>query len=430
MKKIFVLILAFLLLALSSCAAKNGEVNGPTPSSGGFSNAEGRDGENSVKIGENPVETDSENENQKTPDERDVNPDGDIVMKAQFEVYDASADSVGFTIENHSGRELDYDAYYTLEKQNDGKWYTVEAELMAFIDIAYLLPDDGVQSGAVDLQYYRDNGEGISDGQYRVLKELDGKVYAAEFEVGESPITAESPYGFAPIDTLTADFSAETDGVININQADESDCALAEGFFKSIQAGLGAQIRLVDETDGKVCVTDVVYDGEKFVYTTGIPGSGEFTTIYYSFAYAINEDIFLSNHLTHGEYDEDVVLLSGEAFVGLAEKVNQLYPVVEDALTYKKFSPDGLKCVSLNVNGIALTNYELGKGQMLTYDRDEVDEFIWNGKSTTLCIKSADDEDGLAYYDFYDLTTFERISYTSSWYGYAIADDGEIAIPE
>ncbi len=430
MKKILVFLLAAAMLSFVSCAAlgseKGGEVNGPTPSSGGFKNADVAKVENPVEIGENS------GENQKKPDEREVNPDGDIVMKPQFEVYDPSADSVGFTIENHSGRELYYGAYYIVEKLTDGAWYAVESGSMTFHEMLYLIGDGDVQSGVVDLQYIRDYGEGISDGRYRVLKifDVDNKVYAAEFEVGESPVTAESPYGFAPIETLTADFSADSDGVINLTQADEADCALAEEFFKSVKAGLGAQIRLADEADGKVNVTDVVYDGEKFVCTSGVAGSGDFTTVYYSFAYAFNEDIFLSNHLPHGEYDEDVVILSGKAFGSLAEKVNQLYRIVEDTPTYRKYSPDGQKCASLNVNGIALDNREIGKGQMLAYDRGEVDEFIWNGKSTQLCIKSADDENGLAYYDFYDAETFERTSYTSSWYGYAFTEDGEIAIPE
>lgn len=83
------------------------------------------------------------------------------------------------TIDNQSDCEFEYSAYYALEKEIDGTWYTLPADL-GFNDIGYLLPAGGQDTFACDLTYYGT----LEPGSYRLVK--DG-LYA-EFTLDETGV--------------------------------------------------------------------------------------------------------------------------------------------------------------------------------------------------------------------------------------------------
>lgn len=46
-------------------------------------------------------------------------------------------------------------------------------------------------------------------GEYRLVKEVGGSTLYAEFSLGESPYTAETPYGYAPLEELPEEYGIQ-----------------------------------------------------------------------------------------------------------------------------------------------------------------------------------------------------------------------------
>ena len=98
---------------------------------------------------------------------------GDVTLTVE-QIVDGIAT---VTISNQSELAFDYSAYYALEKEINGQWYVMPADL-AFIDISYILPAGSQDTFECDLTCYG----ALEPGSYRLVK--DG-LYAA-FTLDES----------------------------------------------------------------------------------------------------------------------------------------------------------------------------------------------------------------------------------------------------
>ncbi len=122
---------------------------------------------------------DGEEVGEKTPYE-DVNTLEGVHLELDKDVYDAEGDTFTLTVTNHSNQEISYGVSFTVEKQVDDDWYTVEPEEdMMFIMIAHILEPDQEQEEQINMEYY----EPLSEGTYRVVRQIEGEIVTAEFEV-------------------------------------------------------------------------------------------------------------------------------------------------------------------------------------------------------------------------------------------------------
>lgn len=108
-------------------------------------------------------------------------PQGEIQAELYAEQgqYPVGTGSVRVFILNKGGAELGYDAYYSLERQQDGSWQEIAAEL-AFEDWAGILPAGKETSLVIDLAPFAGQ---LQAGQYRIVKKLDGQAFYAPFEL-------------------------------------------------------------------------------------------------------------------------------------------------------------------------------------------------------------------------------------------------------
>ena len=95
--------------------------------------------------------------------------------------YDLPRDSITYTISNHSDVEVYYGISYSIEMQQDNKWYQLPfKESTVWIAIAHKLDGGDSQSYEIDVSLLRRK---LSRGNYRLVKQIGEKMYFARFSV-------------------------------------------------------------------------------------------------------------------------------------------------------------------------------------------------------------------------------------------------------
>lgn len=95
-----------------------------------------------------------------------------------------SSEQIEFEIRNYSGKTIAFDEYFTLEKNEDGKWVQVEfAEDASFYDIASMLRPLGTYKHSINV--FAMFGHFLEAGEYRITKQINQKAYSAVFTVTE-----------------------------------------------------------------------------------------------------------------------------------------------------------------------------------------------------------------------------------------------------
>lgn len=127
-------------------------------------------------------------------------------VRTEFPVYKSTDSSVELIFENDTGETLGFDASVYLEYLSDGVW----------LDIP-LRPGEGWNAlwyesngvGSVTC-YFRKHAFNFPDGTYRLVKELNGMFYGAEFEIGNPEEALEiSPHGTLPASANGVSLTAE-----------------------------------------------------------------------------------------------------------------------------------------------------------------------------------------------------------------------------
>lgn len=118
-------------------------------------------------------------EEEPTPYE-EVNTLRGVRLTLDKEVYESEEDRFLLTVHNDSSSEVTYGVAYTLEKLNNQQWYVIEPEEeIAFIMIAHILNSGEEAEEEISLEYY----EPLEPGHYRIVREIEGEVLTAEFQV-------------------------------------------------------------------------------------------------------------------------------------------------------------------------------------------------------------------------------------------------------
>lgn len=104
----------------------------------------------------------------------------DVTITTDREVYDNDCESVLLTIANNSDDMIEYGNTWSLDKKLDGEWVSQDDGTAVFYMIAHGLPAGNTVECSCVLSTFLSEPSG---GEYRILKEIDDKVYAAEFRI-------------------------------------------------------------------------------------------------------------------------------------------------------------------------------------------------------------------------------------------------------
>lgn len=403
---------------------------------------------------------------------------GDIGMHVLFPVSDKSCEYVTVVIENGSGERIEFGDAWFLEKNVLGCWMQVQRKGDYIVESILRVLQPGGKY-AFDCWLTGFQGE-IEDGEYRIVKEISGQTYAAEFSIGESEITLLSPFGYEPAVSLGYSVAdAKEDGACGLTENGVGNEENLLSFLEASQIhGLQAQVRFYEEKDdGELYFADVVKlksgayrvirweqkevdrirmkmyassDSHAFEkYRPEIDAHIDMK--YYSYLVTDGKAIWLSAYsdLRDTEPDSYDLCLVPQEYVSddVRNWIDSEFTMQTEELEYSVWNSDGTRRAHTRVNPddedhrsryfIGIYNergYET-RGYTCGVNRDAFDpgkkggfcEFVWTDAITVMA--RADDGKGNYYYEFYDTEDEERLSYTVSQYDYMI-EDGEIVIPE
>lgn len=364
-----------------------------------------------------------------------------FTLAVEWPVYDPSVDEVTLFLENLTGEDAESSAFFELETSIDGSWYQLkERESALWSEETLSIPAGKTAALRCLLSNY--DLAGMEEGAFRIVMELDGQRYTAEFAIGESPITAETPYGFLPLEELSRDYEPEDgDGCLISSPQGVKNGEAMDGFLKKVGLGIPCQLRVVNvAAGGGMVLTDVIYEPvngtDRFSWrydaTRGkeddlADGIAENT---YSFLVTDGSDISLSNwsgwEEAHAE--RDVSILWGEAARPWIAHVEELARRGGADCTYRVWNQNGTANAGLTEEDLVFSFQTAEKGAIqLLNDVPEgferIEELFWADQHTqwleqegiqidenTLLLIS-NEYDAKHYYAIYDIDAEALQSY-------------------
>ena len=373
-----------------------------------------------------------------------------IVLKTQFPVYAPDVPFIQFSIANNSGETAEFGTEWTIERLEDDGWYTLPFKPdVGWTQPLFILSDGGTSSGTAHLSILDHK---FKDGTYRIVKEINDTFYQAEFQIGDSPVGKDSPYGFAPMESLPLDYNEEMatkDGVILLDEnADFSR------FFEDIAVGMNTQLRFAQKAGGGLHVSDLtvefVLGNMRIRWTDGIGSNATYS----SYLVTDGTQIALSPYPTWQREITDYMRMPLHALEGNPSALAALLQQEETAIaSYRSaafWSEDGTKLLTLypdTTSPVSSTVYnplqfglsELYEGGGSSGSMCEIDTpgmkaitgARWTGETTVMLICETDSTlDDMTGYVFYDTEKHEVTGYTQSQYAPFIGEDGDIIFPE
>lgn len=373
--------------------------------------------------------------------------ESDVILRTQYPVYDPSCEYVQVIIDNYTDEQVRYGEHWKIDQRLDGEWQPVEFENYGFNDIG--LGADAHSGNAYSCSLSMLASE-LEEGEYRILKEIDGEVYAAEFRVGDSPVTAESPHGFVPLDKLPDDYTlgdAAADGAVIVSQ----DGSITNGdklteFFRyaELYYWLG-QLRIAQEqADGSLILIDVIRSRPEridIITDTTRSADGGIKARYFRFFHGKDGSIYAANFVDF-EYDPEPFLiidcpnetetleLLSDYHTGVFAREFTIYSWSPDGNIRAAYRPKADYPIILSFNN----GDDGGRCKVMggEVDGSELVDIRWRDAET--CIAIVELSGGGYYYEYIqidaddlDSTAVESFAYSSERY---TLEDGEVVIPE
>ena len=194
-------------------------------------------------------------------------PEG-LTMELEHAVYDPSLTSYTYLIHNGTGEAVEFGADYALQYKDGDSWADLTLrENAGWEAIGYYLEPGRTMALACGFALYE---EAPQAGEYRLVKTVGNAQLTAEFTLGESDYTAETPYGFGPLEELPERYGASEaagSGAVIFRGSSEENLAAVEAFLEKVSLNVPCQLRTVqDQGEGVPMVIDVIYENDSFLW--------------------------------------------------------------------------------------------------------------------------------------------------------------------
>lgn len=303
--------------------------------------------------GEQPVQEPEELEQAPQTEVPGPAPEG-LTMELEHPVYDPSLDTYTYFIYNNTDQTVEFGEDYTLQRKAGDDWADLTLrENAGWEAIGYALTPGGTAALTCGFTLYEESPDA---GEYRLVKTVGGMQLTAEFTLGKSDYTAETPYGFGPLEQLPERYGASEaagSGVVIFQGSSEENLPAVEAFLEKVSLDVPCQLRTVqDQGEGVPMVIDVIYESGSFLWRMRSGGT-EVTERRLSYLVTDGTDLYLSNGADweNGERFDDqriflVPPLRGTAWVENVEKMTA-DRLAGNIARYKVWSGDGAWYASL-----------------------------------------------------------------------------------
>ena len=340
-----------------------------------------------------------------------------LELDTEWDVYDPSAEEIWCILSYEGeGDPLEFGAEYRLEVQTDSGWEQVPfVEGTGWDSVLYTLHVGESWAFPCVLSLF---DYSFTDGTYRVVKEIGDQTLTAEFTLTEgAAISAETPYGFGPMEDLPEDWDtaeAAASGAVVFTEAGMENADAAETFLEKVSLGIPSQLRtLQNYYESWPMLIDVIYENDSFRWR--MRTGGEITEKRFSYIVTDGTDVYLSNGAdwdSTERYDSDKAFLlpsgSGSALVPRAQEL-MADQTAGSTVRYRIWSADGVWDASLTETptefgvgwqrpgeGSSGSLYDLGDW----YDEaPAITDIAWQADGT-LCLTCETAEGGVQTFDF------------------------------
>ena len=278
-----------------------------------------------------------------------------LELDTEWDVYDPSAEEIWCILSYEGeGDPLEFGAEYRLEVQTDSGWEQVPfVEGTGWDSVLYTLHVGESWAFPCVLSLF---DYSFTDGTYRVVKEIGDQTLTAEFTLTEgAAISAETPYGFGPMEDLPEDWDtaeAAASGAVVFTEAGMENADAAETFLQKVSLGIPSQLRtLQNYYESWPMLIDVIYENGSFLWR--MRTGGEITEKRFSYIVTDGTDVYLSNGAdwdSTERYDSDKAFLlpsgSGGDLVPRAQEL-MADQTAGSTVRYRIWSADGVWDASL-----------------------------------------------------------------------------------
>ena len=278
-----------------------------------------------------------------------------LELDTEWDVYDPSAEEIWCILSYEGeGDLLEFGAEYRLEVQTDSGWEQVPfVEGTGWDSVLYTLHVGESWAFPCVLSLF---DYSFTDGTYRVVKEIGDQTLTAEFTLTDgAAISAETPYGFGPMEDLPENWDtaeAAASGAVVFTEAGMENADAAETFLQKVSLGIPSQLRtLQNYYESWPMLIDVIYENDSFRWR--MRTGGEITEKRFSYIVTDGTDVYLSNGAdwdSTERYDSDKAFLlpsgSGSALVPRAQEL-MADQTAGSTVRYRIWSADGVWDASL-----------------------------------------------------------------------------------
>lgn len=328
----------------------------------------------------------------------------DYIIETEHPIYSKDIEWISYTISNKTNKNAAYGTQFGVEIYINGKWYVFPLIYDAWDLLAYGLEGYDVRAERLltnSFQYP------LKDGRYRLIKEIGDEVCFAEFEIGESKITADTPFGYKKIENLPEKYTIEeaidNGDYVNLHASLYNSDKMME-FIEKVKLGIPAMLRCVMTTiEGDFVIFDYIFNKDyDYGYFTIVCDSTRdkfgvnlITQNVYSYISIVTNTsgqmICFSNYVSFDEYSpkgftDYTVIPSQNSLEELAIVQSIVDKNIRGNITkYKVFSPDckwdiTLSCSTTSKNefgcetiGFGTTEYVPDEAELLS----ELTEIQW-----------------------------------------------------
>ena len=278
-----------------------------------------------------------------------------LELDTEWDVYDPSAEEIWCILSYEGeGDPLEFGAEYRLEVQTDSGWEQVPfVEGTGWDSVLYTLHVGESWAFPCVLSLF---DYSFTDGTYRVVKEIGDQTLTAEFTLTEgAAISAETPYGFGPMEDLPEDWDtaeAAASGAVVFTEAGMENADAAETFLQKVSLGIPSQLRtLQNYYESWPMLIDVIYENDSFRWR--MRTGGELTEKRFSYIVPDGTDVYLSNG---ADWDSTERYDSDKAFLLPSGSGGDLVPAAQEMMAertagnttrYRIWSADGVWDASL-----------------------------------------------------------------------------------